>query len=500
LSNNYLIVLDVDAIHDYVFATNRLKEIRGASSLIDELILEDVPHIADSFGYETIYSAGGTSLIKTKDVDDEDNIKAFINKISDKFKEKTHIATFTAEWIKYTEETSKFQKVRDDLYNKLKIKKLLKGTTKDIITNPFFKFCMTCGAPTAEEKHPMENEYPDSYVCTTCYKRIVKGNKVKKEIFKKKTGANSNSVYAFFFNRAGDVQLPKDLSGIGACSLPDNYIGFIYADGNRIGEKLKNIDQESDYKIFSEMLDRATKESAVEAVLESVKQNPSVYPVEFVLAGGDDLIMIVPGSSAIQTATSFCKLFQEKTKSNEAPNGLTTSIGLTISHASYPIKSLLPISETLLRGAKSKGWNTDTTENSMINFLIIKGSMANANRWHMDYQYNSPLKKHSYEMHLTCRPYSIQDMEKVFSSIQNLKKAHFPTTRLKHIREILLKDISGSVLEFSDLLSRTGGKDALKSIYSAIESFNLDFMPWRRSTNKYETPFLDIIELYDFIS
>ncbi len=48
-----LIAFDTDHIKGYVFGTNRLKEIRGASSILDRLNREKTVEMAESFGAKT---------------------------------------------------------------------------------------------------------------------------------------------------------------------------------------------------------------------------------------------------------------------------------------------------------------------------------------------------------------------------------------------------------------------------------------------------------------
>src|SRR5437660_11989552 len=58
-----LIAFDTDHTKGYVFSTNRLKEIRGASSILDRLNREEtVKRAEEDFGATTIYAYGGSAL------------------------------------------------------------------------------------------------------------------------------------------------------------------------------------------------------------------------------------------------------------------------------------------------------------------------------------------------------------------------------------------------------------------------------------------------------
>ena len=106
-------------------------------------------------------------------------------------------------------------------------------------------------------------------------------------------------------------------------------------------------------------MDRATREAAVKAVLQVVdlKESKTVdgmlrfIPAEFIMAGGDDLMLAVPSHNAMDVAVLFIERFQEKTKELQddyiekgmllkpfAKEGLTTSAGVVIAHAHYPVR------------------------------------------------------------------------------------------------------------------------------------------------------------------
>src|SRR6266581_3068320 len=57
-----LVALDTDHIKQYVFATDKLKEIRGASSILDGLNRQEMRNIAEKFQALPIYTNGGAGL------------------------------------------------------------------------------------------------------------------------------------------------------------------------------------------------------------------------------------------------------------------------------------------------------------------------------------------------------------------------------------------------------------------------------------------------------
>jgi hypothetical protein len=66
------------------------------------------------------------------------------------------------------------------------------------------------------------------------------------------------------FEREGQTLVPQDFNQIADHSRPRNYVGFIYADGNRVGECIPSMgmqfpddnDAKQAYKAFSRSLTR----------------------------------------------------------------------------------------------------------------------------------------------------------------------------------------------------------------------------------------------------
>jgi len=58
MTYNYLVSLDIGGIHEYIFGTNKLREIRGASILLDSLN-RTIPSGKKTLDWESIVAGGG---------------------------------------------------------------------------------------------------------------------------------------------------------------------------------------------------------------------------------------------------------------------------------------------------------------------------------------------------------------------------------------------------------------------------------------------------------
>ena len=79
------------------------------------------------------------------------------------------------------------------------------------------------------------------------------------------------------------VDGPQDLEDIANASDPENYITFIYADGNNMGGYLENIETPAQYRQFSERVFIALQKAAFDALAEHLTPTQSnIHPFEIV--------------------------------------------------------------------------------------------------------------------------------------------------------------------------------------------------------------------------
>lgn len=153
-----LVALDTDHIKQYVFGTDKLKEIRGASSILDRLNRPGMKDIAEGVdpNAQLIYANGGSGLF----VVDTNKADEFGKRVQRVFKERTAgSATIT-----YTKQELPDSAIGDSkVANEAKIKDELalmryqlrgaKNCPEDIIvlpSHPFMSYCSSCGIEYSE--------------------------------------------------------------------------------------------------------------------------------------------------------------------------------------------------------------------------------------------------------------------------------------------------------------------------------------------------------------
>ena len=476
----YAIALDIGGIHDYIFGTNKLREIRGASILLDKLNrefpieeLRNGNYGTEDVDWKAVITAGGNIKVLFKDRKKAEKFKNYLCELFNNNAPNAKVTVIVTARHGLNEEQQWLKKMEKELQRE----KLLHREKKQILTSGFFKACEACGLYPAEEYDTSRNRY----ICKSCYHKVKESkNYIKIEIYDEiKKKINSNN-----------LELPEDFSQIGEASDPRGYMGFIYADGNKMGERLSGIKTIDELKRFSSDVHKATLDATVSAIN---KHFPSKdLPIQIILAGGDDLILALPAHKTIDVVIDFCEAFN----SNSSSFDITTSAGVVICHDSLPIKNILNAAEALLKNAKAESRKNGGGK-TYIDFSVVTSSVL-----------ENPVSKRMREMviedmgihYITKRPYSVEGLKDLRDTIKAFKERGFPKNKLNMLYTSLFKGHYQSILDACYIKTRLS-EEHTDLINNLISSLNISRFPWEElKANEYTTPFGDIVELYEFIS
>lgn len=437
-------------------------------------------------------------------------------------------------------------------------------TRRDLPTNveigPYQVKCHSC------ERRPAIFNEP-KVLCEACTRKYVTGRATKKQLKSgeldhytkpiKWSPANKDtngtylltdwiSLYQKYIksNYEPDPDGPNDLNDIAKASDPDSYIAFIYADGNNMGAYLENIETPAQYRQFSERVFVAMQSAAFKALekLEPIKvededSNRYVFPFEIVSIGGDDLLMIVPGSKAFEVVHAIGNYFDEQFQcytqmaeedklrrsqryqsdnwvdEQEKQPEFSMSLGFVIAEAHTPIAFLEHLADRLLKSAKSRAKTLIKPEvgyrGGTVDFLVLKSiSMITSNLG----DFRKKFYKTDTENSLTMRPFTLHELKGFIKTIKDFKKGKFPRSQLYQLRESLKLGRATSTLDYLYFRSRLDSEDG-KRLQNQIERYwlsasekNNNSAPWyakpqesEKDKKCYETLLFDLIEAYDFI-
>lgn len=172
-----------------------------------------------------------------------------------------------------------------------------------------------------------------------------------------------------FQKMAGFVPMYCDLAfDIGEITKSGNnsWVAVIHADGNGIGNILQNkgaeIAKAGKLNRFSKSLDNATLKAINRAFKEIImpeKNENNKFPVRPILIGGDDVTIIVRADLALTFTEKFLEYFELETSKEftkidlgEFNGGLSACAGISFIKDSYPLHYGLHLAEELCKDAK----------------------------------------------------------------------------------------------------------------------------------------------------
>ncbi len=545
----FLVVVETQKVKSYLFASPIMRETRGASARMDWLNRKMIMELLEkqyAGEFEKIYLGGGSGRILFRN---EPKALEFKDKVVELYRKETVNARVSVEVLRRLDGENFADWMRRGVAQSQR-NKLGRIEGVPVLAGRWIMPCTSCGTEPAEH---LLSHFGEHRLCRSCmlkreeidkhlYVKIKEGESYKPRCLKSPQILTMRYTKEFVFvtlgesikNKKGmETVLPQTFNSIGDRSKPANYMGLIYADGNRMGETVKKMAkqyQEEDkikqaYAAFSEIVDQATREAAVEAVLKNLdcqdtdshEGKAKYVPAEFIMAGGDDLVLAVPAHNALETAIDFMKMYQEKTKSLQkervdkqalsepfAPDGLTTSAGVVIAHAHYPVSDLMTMAGDLMKIAKKKAVKSDV-QTGTVDFMILSESNSERAKYRRNTEYFSQSMGDEPEIRRTERPYTASDASRLVDTIRAFKRSRVPRTKIKALYPAVFRSSLQARFDSLRILHRlktAGFLEPEKPLGEFANSFS--HFPFREQAREGEkavwtSPITEIVELYDFI-
>ena len=603
----FIVAIETVKIKEFLFSTNKLKVIRGASYLLDYLNQVEVPKILDKYGItdeERIYVGAGNAKFFVEN-ENEEKAKNIISKIIKEVKEKYSIE---APGVKIVGLYEKYEENSDkkvwDIFDKLGIntaKEKNKGFPILNMDLPYIEKCeLNSDEPAEIYSENLRNDL--NYITeryngndffrfeiskdTISHKdidRTVKLELLEKQIKRltKTAGEStgkisegtfwkilySNFVKSYDRNEVGFykyVKLDKEIDLDNETTIDDfededSFIGFVYSDGDDLGDFLKNVknsfidldknvrkrDKDNSIaeklyitflKKFSNKLDSTTK-STLTKVLDKIfteEKDEKKKWGEFLIVGGDDVCAVFDPTLAIQISNNFQKEFEEnmakKIKilaktfyrifknnvfSSEIENlteeikkiKITSSSGVIIAKTKTPMFQLFKQALSLQKSAKKERKKMKkkfpNLATGFIDFQVI-GSEGTVDIKSFR-ESASPDKNKVME-----RPYAInfsttnedemnkvKNLDSLLYLISKMKRINFPSNKLRYIYDLKRNSNLEDFKKKVNLINLLSkmNDDHIKFI---VNDLKLDYENSDTFDNNFNNIF-DILEIYDFI-
>ncbi|MCQ2974328.1 MAG: hypothetical protein MJ211_05900 [Bacteroidales bacterium] len=363
----------VQGIQDFIFQTNELKDIVGASELVEEICTEYFKEFEVANGNAIVKAAGNIKYIFLRKEDCEKAVLNFPKKVM----VKAPGITVSQAVVEVEDDTAKdwFKKAVDDLEQKLKVQR---NRPSQNLTLGFLgtKRSPKTGRPVwgdGKEKNG-KGELLDEAVT----KMREAFDDAKDRLVRSSFGLSSEELKG------------KITDKIDKFAKFNDWIAVIHADGNGLGNIIRTIgDDDATLSKFSEGLNDATERSAQKA-FDSIKCRFTDYgkidiiPIRPIVVGGDDFTVICRADFALDYVTEYLKQFENNTETfikelkkdneklrNSGIDKLTACAGIAYIKSSFPFHYGYHLAEKLCDYAKSV-----SRKNSCLMFHKVQDSFV----------------------------------------------------------------------------------------------------------------------------
>ncbi len=442
----YLYGASVQGIQEFIFATNKLKEIVGASEIVKGISDKLIDYNPDSI----LVNAAGNIKAVFKD-------KASCEKIVNNF---TKDILMRAYGITISQAVVEFDSDYptpddfNDLEKKLKIQRNKKSIDLDLSLN-IFELAPSTARPVVKKVKVQKKETP-----------------IDKATHQKREANNKDELY-------------NDISEL---ANSNNKIAIIHADGNGLGKLVPTLGKK--LSSFSKNLDSATKEAFELAQTKDMK-------IRKVILGGDDMTVICDADNALEFTKNYLKYFEEQTQKMipEIDGYLTACAGITYCNKSYPFHYGVTLAEELCSTSK----DISNREHSCLLFHNIQSS--NVESYEKFIEDELTIDNGTQKVLLNYGPYYVHEKDGVsIQNIQNLAGAlsikNSPKASLRqwlsqlYINEEYAKNMIERIDEMADL-QPDYDKEILNKNFKVIDE-NLSL---KTPIINGKTPIYDVLQL-----
>ncbi|MDR1375862.1 MAG: hypothetical protein LBJ22_00005 [Synergistaceae bacterium] len=445
--NVYLINLETGGNQAYVYSTNKLRDVVGASELLYRTgtlyVKRAVEKVTQKDGkenghIETIIVTSGKAMLLA---DSEETAKRFIRAWSEIVTEEAPgvdaVAVYSRESIDLDKPLDRdldgsFMKAFRDARKRYNFHRMNRPSTLARFQRiPVAASCQHSGEPAASLSR---EGYP---ISRSTYAKIEVTRGKDKDIFETRMSGLYPEGMGDIFSREKGLEA---LEGLG-------WLGVVHADGNGLGQFFINFDKyvkklDGDnaagrnyvdrYRKFSGALEKISQESfkkAVADVFESDKTNKFRADIVPIVVGGDDLTAVMDGKKSVAFAKRYMEHFCQATESCPDVRPLLEAAGLPrlgmcagicIVKPHFPFSEAYRLAEELTKEAKKikKAFGDDAMA---LDFHVLYDSVATSMK---EIRGKLAIKETGTTRHMTAKPYAIlreQDRERTSQNPEEQK-------------------------------------------------------------------------------
>lgn len=371
--NKVLTIVDTAGIQDYVFRTNKLRQIIGASYLVNAATKDWVEEVlGDENLSKRIYSGGGNAMLLFDSMDEASDFATELSKICIDRAPGLRLVVAHKEFDYDTVALGGEKGVINQVFELLS-KLKAEGNAWQLETSlGVTQNCPYTSQPVVVESLEIleENELPISAEALA------------------KTNAKENALAPKFTYKGDKIPreyaFAEEIDKITGKNSSKNLIAIIHIDGNDIGTKITNLvklyDEEAKNSTllkelvkFSDKVNKVSKHALDETInhlaskldgddliLTSgniielhTKEGITILPIRPIVLGGDDLTLICDGRIALDLTVKYLQVAQTQTLADDSPYYCKAGVCIVKRH--FPFYPAYQLSLQLSSSAKALG-------------------------------------------------------------------------------------------------------------------------------------------------
>lgn len=438
-----LVLVAVQRVKQYVFETYGLNEIRGASTLLDEIVIDLQRKVGEAVGPEAVLRAAGATLLFLAPA--SNGSSPWPAQLREAFYRGTGMAfpAAAAVTVKAQDLLTKYGNAISNVYNAMTVDRA-HASRPVYATLPFEARCELCRLRPAEgwDAAPGVRDVPENHrlVCRSCKTKREKG---QIERGGKVYDALSWMGYVDNLKALGierkDGWLANDLEGLIPEGVRRKLIGVVYGDGNNFGRVSLGLTDIALGLQWAKRVEKTTQAATALALGQATQRatalggrrpgttNRPLHKVPFqVLAlGGDDLSLFAWAPVALYFAAEFTRLtdleFQATSADRLFQEPLTFSMGVLVTDEKTPVTRSVDFTEhQLMRWAKQASKSGGLTQGNVAMLYAQTAETVPSDLGH--YRQDVYLLGSAGYLRLctTLRPWTAEDLDRLLAGAEHV--------------------------------------------------------------------------------
>lgn len=478
MSTSALGIVEIGKKQAYIFKSNRLREIIGASMIIrhiSEELRHELPlekHLSEWDESHVIIEGGGHAIYRFSTMEDG---RKFNRLLSERVLREFPGVELYCCLVPFDEENQLLPDAIAQLFRKLGEKKSKAQKALRQVSWGIHRSCDSTQLPATAVYDKFSDDI--RYVSAEILRKL-NFHDDKDRVFK-----YFSDLFPSSWDRTDVIRNMSELK-----DAETGKVAVIHIDGNGMGKKFETFRNKykrtpgesipeynkrylKAYRAFSEGVDRKYKE-AFRKMIETIEQwinssddkklesyRDKAFPVRPVIFAGDDISFIAPGPLGVEAAHIMLQHLQASPlvigeQDDDQPVELTmhACAGIAIVHAGYPFIRAHDLAEQLCQNAKAKLLsdfrNKRTTEEdaSLLDFHILYGDWSGSLSEHRSRNYE--ITSNDTDYHLTMKPFYVfteyrtvrsdrwNNMGTFAEALERVSKG-VPRSKIKKLRDIL---------------------------------------------------------------